>query len=310
MNCKRLAAFFSIQLICLCQYSLALARAGGGHSSRSSSSSGGHSLSSGPSSWGGSSSHSSGYFFAGTHSSSADSGGWFVFLIIAIVIVIAIILLVIWSRRNNTGLSEAGGISRGVAPDVHFAPDLAAKIDQLKVRDPGFNEQIFQDKISTIFFVIENAWAGRDMNPARLYLSDSVYSRFHLQLEEYVRNHTFNRLDELSLDKAEILDIRSDENYDTINIWITATAKDYVVDENGKVVSGSPALATWDEQWSLTRSVKAITRIKDGVSVVKCPNCGAPLEINAAGECVYCHAVVNKYDFDWVLTEIEQLNIP
>ena len=64
------------------------------------------------------------------------------------------------------------------------------------------------------------------MGPARQFLSDAVYSRFHLQLEAYLHTDTFNRLDELSLDRATILDIRSDENYDTIDVWVTATARD------------------------------------------------------------------------------------
>lgn len=183
------------------------------------------------------------------------------------------------------------------------------KITQIKIRDPGFNEQVFHDKISTAFFEIENNWCARDMGSARLFLSDAIYSRFHLQLEEYLRNHTFNRLDELSLDRVAILDIRWDANHDTIDVWITATARDYIVDEQGKVVSGTTDLRTWDEKWSLMRSVKATTRINEGVSSTKCPNCGSAVEINAAGECGYCHSKINKYEFDWVLTEIEQLNM-
>jgi len=37
-----------------------------------------------------------------------------------------------------------------------------------------------------------------------------------------------------------------------------------------------------------------------------CPSCGAPLQIEMAGNCVYCRAKVTSGDFDWVLSKIEQ----
>ena len=226
MNYKKVAAFLWIQLLFLCQHALVLARAGGGHSSRSSSSGS-------PSSWGGSSHHSASSLSGpsswggGSYVGSSGSSFWVVFFIIAIVIVVVLpMVLILFFRRKKTALGEMDAVSQGVAPDVRFAPNLADKIVNLKNKDPGFNEQMFQDKISIVFFEIENAWCGRDMGPARQFLSDAVYSRFHLQLEAYLHKDTFNRLDELSLDRATILDIRSDENYDTIDVWVTATARD------------------------------------------------------------------------------------
>ena len=40
----------------------------------------------------------------------------------------------------------------------------------------------------------------------------------------------------------------------------------------------------------------------------KCPNCGAPLDLDLAGICKYCRAPVMSGEFDWVLTRIEQLS--
>ena len=37
-----------------------------------------------------------------------------------------------------------------------------------------------------------------------------------------------------------------------------------------------------------------------------CPNCGASLETNMAGECDHCGAKITRGDFDWVLSKIEQ----
>ena len=37
-----------------------------------------------------------------------------------------------------------------------------------------------------------------------------------------------------------------------------------------------------------------------------CPNCGAPLQINMAGNCGTCRVKVTAGQFDWVLSRIEQ----
>ncbi len=308
MKRKKIIAFLYINTMLFCHASLALARAGGGHSSRSSGGGGS------PSSWGGSSGGFSGGGYSGSGASfpiivggGGSDGGSFDWLFILLILFVLYCIVSALSRRRSTGGAEPQYTST-VAPEVAVAADLADKLAQFKEKDPGFNEQSFQDTVSTAFFNIENAWCARDMSSARQFLSDSVLSRFQLQLEEYKRNNTFNRLDELSLDKVTILDITSDGNYDTIDIWLTATAYDYIADAKGAMVSKSRDLSTWDEKWSFMRSVKVQTKVQEGVKSTKCPNCGAPLEINAVGECAYCHSKINRFDFDWVLSEIEQLN--
>jgi hypothetical protein len=39
----------------------------------------------------------------------------------------------------------------------------------------------------------------------------------------------------------------------------------------------------------------------------RCPNCGAPLDVDLAGVCKYCKASIMGGEYDWVLTRIEQL---
>ena len=73
--------------------------------------------------------------------------------------------------------------------------NLSEKITAIKVVDPGFNEQMFEDRVSTAFFKIQNAWCNRDMNIARAFITDSVLRRFNMQLEEYRQNSTHNKLE-------------------------------------------------------------------------------------------------------------------
>jgi hypothetical protein len=302
-NFKKIAVVILVLLLLFSLATLVMARAGGGHGSRSSS----HS-SSGHSSYSGGSNYSS-----SGHSYSSGSGGGGLGGIFVVIIFIGVFVFIAYMANKGKTRSVAGGGDEDASgeedePNLEPAPDLETKFQQLKAKDPGFNEQVFQDKVSLAFFKIQHAWCERNMNPARSFISDAVYNRFNLQLEEYVSKNQFNKLDELSLDKAEIMDLRSDANYDTIEVWITATARDYIVDDKGTMVSDSKELSTWDEKWSFVRSIKVQTLAKEGVQNYKCPNCGSPAQFNAVGECEYCHSNLTKYDFDWVLSEITQLN--
>lgn len=259
-----------------------------------------------------SSSSSSSYWWSSTRyysnswsSSWTSSPSWVVFIII-IIIIFAIISSKnknkIWSSNNNHSSYEPEDL-----PEP--ASNLDSKLTQLKESDPGFNEQIFSDRVSTAFFKIQDAWCKTDMNLARAFITDSVLNRFNMQLEEYRQSRTFNKLEWLCLDNTEILDISIDSNIERIDVLVTATAKDYKVDEDWNYVSGNKNEAvTWDEKWFFVRNAWVKTNEQKSVFSEKCPNCGAPLKVNAKWECEYCRSVITTGKFDWVLSEIKQLN--
>lgn len=90
---------------------------------------------------------------------------------------------------------------------------------------------------------------------------------------------------------------------------IKARFNDYVVDdETGKVIVGDPHQEFFmTYNWKLIRKkgVKTKTQESGTLRTDLCPQCGAPVSINATGECEYCRSVVTKGDYDWVLSEIE-----
>ncbi|MHC4884335.1 MAG: TIM44-like domain-containing protein [Planctomycetota bacterium] len=238
-------------------------------------------------------------------------GGTAAIVIIGIIVLIIILAVVFGKKSGSSAPGEDAGESSGpgVAPVVTVAPDVADKLNALQERDSAFNRQMFEDKVSTGFFKIQNAWCARDMKGAHGYVSESVLKRYDMQLESYRTSNTFSRMEDLALDRVEVMDLSSDDQFDTIDVWITATARDYKVDAEGNHVSGSKELTTWDEKWSFIRSVNTVTEEKKDISSDHCPNCGAPLNVNATGTCEYCQAQVTSGEFDWVLAEITQLNV-
>ena len=39
--------------------------------------------------------------------------------------------------------------------------------------------------------------------------------------------------------------------------------------------------------------------------VRKCPTCGANIDVNANGQCSYCHTIFNLEKYDWVITKMD-----
>jgi len=66
-------------------------------------------------------------------------------------------------------------------------------------------------------------------------------------------------------------------------------------------------MTPFQEDWVFQRSSQATTKPDGGTMDQKCPNCGAPLDLDLAGVCKYCRAPVMSGQFDWVLTRIDQV---
>lgn len=100
-----------------------------------------------------------------------------------------------------------------------------------------------------------------------------MLKRFNLQLDEYRKNNTFNRLEGLTLDNTRIIDVSTDQNIEKIDVLLTATAKDTVIDEKGVFVGGDKDFSTWDEKWTFVRNAGVKTDLQKSVFSEKCPNC-------------------------------------
>ncbi len=226
--------------------------------------------------------------------------------------IIWIFVFVFWSvwvqafrQKNNKKSSEASG-------DDMAAENIDNKIQYVNSKDPNWTQQRFKELIGVGFFKIQNAWCAWDMSPARAFISDGIMRRYTLQLEPYKAKNQHNVLERLSLDRVDILDITTDEKYIYMKTLVNASCVDTVVDaDDGSVseVHNGGELEHWKEVWIWMRSNTVITKeTESGVFADKCPNCGAVLKINNIGKCDYCGTEVTKWEFDWVLSEIIQVD--
>ncbi|MFN2464262.1 MAG: TIM44-like domain-containing protein [Candidatus Dormibacteria bacterium] len=279
---------------------LALARGGGAGGSHG-----------GGGSFGGGSSGGGGFSGGGGY---RGGGGGFFFLpffgggssLFCLLIVAVVAYL---AYRNFTGGSSRVYETAYTPAPRSYQPDVAAQLAEIEAADPNFNQQQFLDRAQVAFFLLQKAWQDRNVDEGRAYMSPGLYMGWKTQVDQMTAEHRKNVLEALYVQGMHIVKATHDANFDNITVQVDASAKDYDVDDRtGKKTSGDSSDTPFTEFWTFTRSAGTKTLVSGGVVEKKCPNCGAPLDVNATGECRYCNQPVTSGKFDWVLSKIDQAN--
>ena len=289
----------------------ALARVGGGQhysGSHSSSSSGSRS-----SSWSGSGSWSGG----GSSSSGGDLGLILFFLnhpLFSLAMLgVAFVVWRAYSRSFGATASTQRAFEAADArgPAQPSAREVTGWVDALRASDPGFDLVAFLDQVKALFLRVQAAWAEGDLGPVRRDLSDATFQRLRVQLELLRAQNVRNVTADMAVLDLQPVGLERTAAFDTLDVRIRAQARDVDVpvglsSGEARAQAQRAPLEPFTEVWSFVRRPGTRSR-KDGVLPPgKCPNCGAPFDGGAAGNCTYCGAIVNSGAYDWVLSEITQ----
>ena len=90
----------------------------------------------------------------------------------------------------------------------------------------------------------------------------------------------------------KIFNIKDENGITNVVVYMSISMYDYVVDEKGKVVRGTDKFkALVEYEMTFVKSTED--------KIIKCPNCGAELDIVTGGRCQYCRSdiVVNPTKF-------------
>lgn len=198
------------------------------------------------------------------------------------------------------------GHQAGEPPNSSAVP-AGAGIEAVRQHDPAFDENAFLASAERAFFLVQKAWSDQKPELSRQVMADGVWQQHRSQIEAQQAAGTRNLLDGLAVGSAQVESATSDQSYDTITVRFLAASADYDVNQAGKVVRGDRQIRQWVEDWVFQRSSSATTRPGGGTLDQKCPNCGAPLDLDLGGVCQYCRAPVMSGKYDWVLSRIEQV---
>ncbi len=214
-----------------------------------------------------------------------------------------------WSHSDQPAISTVrGDLFPGTAPAATGPETADAGLAAIVAHDPGFNREAFLEQVQRTFFVVQEAWTQRKPEMSRQVMADSLWQQHRVQIQGYLDAHKRNVLEDLAVGDLTVIAAHSDASYDTVTVRVLAACADYDVDDrNDRVVRGNREVEQWMEDWTFQRSSSARTPTGGGTMTAKCPNCGAPLDLDLAGECRYCKAPVSSGAYDWVLARISQV---
>ncbi len=191
-------------------------------------------------------------------------------------------------------------------------------LGNLQAVDPAFQTRIFMNRVHSGFLKIQNGWCQQDLTAARIFLSDGVYERFQLQLQEQKDLGYHDQMEEITISNLWLEDFSTGGGFQSVTVGITANAIDYRVSlSDGEYLSGSRQPEYFTEYWTFLRRQGAVTKSAgnpQGLLEGHCPNCGAALNDTSGdaqhqgqhADCPYCGALLRSGEHDWVLCEITQ----
>jgi predicted lipid-binding transport protein (Tim44 family) len=83
-----------------------------------------------------------------------------------------------------------------------------------------------------------------------------MYNTFQDDINRFIANKQFNRLENIAVRQVDIVDAVQDQGEEYITVKFLASLLDYVVDETGQTQSGSTSdPVKFLEYWTFTRKV-------------------------------------------------------
>lgn len=182
---------------------------------------------------------------------------------------------------------------------------FAARRAEFEKNNPSFSWSEFQSRAALIFYELQSAWSNLEWERARPHETDNIFQMHQYWIDAYRRQRLRNLVDHAAITGMQPVKIKEDAFYNAITLRIWAQANDYTINSSGEVVTGSKTrLRQWSEYWTFIRNKNA--KPIAARAELNCPNCAAPLKVNAAGVCEFCGGKLTSGEFDWVLSRIEQ----
>lgn len=251
--------------------------------------------------------------YSSSGSSDSDSGDWFFLFYILFdlfgpfgaLIIIAIVAVVFYFMKKTGKLTKAENVTTNNRESVII--DLSESVaNQIRQTDPNFSADAFVGWAREVFLKIQQAWSDRNWELIRPFESNELFNVHNAQLDEYIKNKKINKVEKINIKKVALQSYKVDGDKEVLKVYLDAIMRDYVVDENGKVLESDPN-KDWYMEYEMTFNRKVGVKTQAGLSnksTTNCPNCGAPTVVTSAGKCDYCKSVITTGEHDWVLSDI------
>ena len=122
--------------------------------------------------------------------------------------------------------------------------------------DPAFKEEALQQQATETFMKLQKCWQAREYGPMQALLMPDLYTAHCAQLQGLRRDHEINMIDDLRVDRVDIVNVcyTHEENQREFTALSTAHARDYYVDDrDSHTLRGDDEPAQFQEFWTFQR---------------------------------------------------------
>lgn len=203
---------------------------------------------------GGGGGHSSFHGSSGHRGGGSGSGdnGWVPFVFFIGFIVVICIINIAKRQKSDENL------------DFVYSPaQVASKSEKtrkllefLARQDQAVAPEALKKQAETTFLKLQQCWQARDYGPMVSLMMPDLYDQHRRQIDGMVRNHEINIIENVRVDRLDIVNIRYTfkEEQREFTALITATARDYYVDDRSRqLIRGDKTAAQFQEFWTFQR---------------------------------------------------------
>ena len=176
-------------------------------------------------------------------------------------------------------------------------------VDELKQKDSTFDESGFIAKVDNTFVMLHSAIMLGNLERVKHKLNSELIEKFEKKIEQLNKSNYRQMYDELNVKSTTIESILEEDEKYVINVLLVSRYMDYIVDKNTlKFISGiNDHRIEKDNYLTFTKKKNS----KSESLARKCPGCGANINTNSSGKCVYCGTTYDSVNYDWILEKIE-----
>ena len=236
------------------------------------------------------------YVYVDSGSSDGNIGGMSVAVIAAIVIFMFVIMNV-GSKKKKA----KGGTSWSAAANRKLKP-----MTEYQQLDEQFDEAELRSKLSNLYVQMQDGWQKKDISSIRPYCTDAFFTQMDNQLQRKKQQGQTNYIERIAVLSVDFRGWCQEGGNDVLVARLNTRIVDYTLDDKtGALVSGSRDKEKFmTYEWDLVRPTGMKTEKDAPMQTVNCPNCGAPVEINASAKCPYCGSVITLEKHGFALNAI------
>ncbi len=219
-------------------------------------------------------------------------------------VLLVIIYFVYKSWRNGAKQKAERNNSPIILPEIQQDSHLNPMEDYI-IYDPSFDAEELTEHLGNLYVQLQEAWTKKDLEPVRQFMTDKFFNQMKRQLKFLIQQNRTDHTENIAVLDVNLIGWYQLKSYDYIVARLNTRITSYITDDNtGEIVSGSRTREKFMEyEWKLCRRTSTMTENNnENLKINKCPNCGAPIDINSSTKCQYCGTIIISKSVNWTIS--------